>query len=44
MYTERQRKLNKPKMVNPFMSIGRYLTSKGKVKVRVICLNILFLT
>ena len=30
--------------VNPFVSIGRYLTPKGKVKVRVICLNISFLT
>ena len=29
---------------NPFVSIGRYLTSKGKVKVRDICLNISFLT
>ena len=28
----------------PFVSIGRYLTSKGKVMVRDICLNISFLT
>ena len=29
---------------NPFASIERTGTSKGKVKVRVICLNISFLT
>ena len=32
------------KEFNPFAPIGRYLTSKGKVKVKVICLNISFLT
>ena len=29
---------------NPFVSIGRTGSSKGKVKVRDICLNISFLT
>ena len=29
---------------NPFASIGRTGTSKGKVKVMVICLNISFMT
>ena len=32
------------KYVNPFASIGRTGASKGKVKVRDICLNISFLT
>ena len=31
-------------LFNPFAFIGRYLTSKGKVKVRDIYLNISFLT
>ena len=31
-------------ILNPVMSIGRTGTSKGKAKVRDICLNISFLT
>ena len=31
-------------IINPFASIGRTGTSKAKVKVRDICLNISFLT
>ena len=31
-------------LFNPFASIGRTGTSKGKVKVMVICLNISFMT
>ena len=38
------RRCNSFAPLNPFASIGRYLTSKGKVKVKVICLNISFLT
>ena len=34
----------KKRKINPFASIGRTGTSKGKVKVRDICLNISFLT
>ena len=32
------------KTINPFASIGRTAMSKGKIKVRDICLNISFLT